>query len=489
MTQPGQSGAVEADLTLAPDGVLHTDDRVPLSRPELIRISLYWLALSGLWAGIGLQLMPVLATHLICPPGVDGPTCALLPVEQLTPAFFGRVLRPEVAIGIVGLLGAIVAFVVQPLAAALSDYTHSRLGRRRPWILVGTALDVLFLVALANAQTFLALACLLILLQFSSNLAQGPFQGYVPDLVPDSQVGTASGLVGTMSVAGQLVGAALGGMAIALHDPSLGFLAFAVLEVATMLPAVFRVVQRPVEMPVRSGSIRAGVGGALSEAWQHRSFVWLLASRFFILMTTGTVVVEAQFYLTRSLAYSEAEAATAILILLAITVVSAAVVAAWAGGASDRYGRREIIWLGCAIGAVGMVVLALTPAQPEFALGGVRFPLGGLAAVPVGIGAGMFIAVDWALMVDIIPRQTAGRYMGISNVVTATSGAIAGLIAGLVIATVTDRSGDPGLGPRAAIALTLAYYAVGAWALRRVDTRPYAVQLADRRAATSPASG
>lgn len=486
MTRSDQVEDVEPGVTADADGV---DARTPLSRAELIRISLYWLALSGLWAGIGVQLMPVLATHLICPSGVDGSACALLPPAQLTPAAFGVTLTPEVAIGIVGLIGAVVAFVVQPVAAALSDYTRSRLGRRRPWILVGTALDVLFLIALANAQTFLALACLLTLLQFSSNLAQGPFQGYVPDLVPESQVGTASGLVGTMQVAGQLVGAALGGLAIALRDPSFGFLAFAVLEVATMLPAVFRVAQRPVEMPVRSGSIRAGVSGALLEAWQHRSFVWLLVSRFFILMTTGTVVVEAQFYLTRSMRYSETEAATAILILLAITVVSAACVAAWAGGASDRYGRREMIWLGCVIGAVGMVGLALTPLQPEIVLAGVRFPLGGLAAVPVGIGAGMFVAVDWALMVDIIPRQTAGRYMGISNVVTATSGAIAGLIGGLVIAEATKASGDAGLGPRAAIALTLAYYAVGAWALRRVDTRPYAVQLAARRGSVEVAVG
>ena len=64
-------------------------------------------------------------------------------------------------------------------------------------------------------------------------------------------------------------------------------------------------------------------------------------------------------------------------------------------------------------------------------------------------------------MVDIIPRQTAGRYMGLSNVVTATSGAIAGLIAGLVIAEVTKRSGDAALGPRVAIVVTLGYYVVG----------------------------
>ena len=46
----------------------------------------------------------------------------------------------------------------------------------------------------------------MILLQCSSNFAQGPFQGYVPDLVPEKQVGTASGLMGVMIVLGQVVG-------------------------------------------------------------------------------------------------------------------------------------------------------------------------------------------------------------------------------------------------------------------------------------------
>lgn len=455
-----------------------SDDRPPLSRVELVRISLYWLALSGLWAGIAFQIQPSIAQHLICPEGVTLIDCARLPESQLHEIGFGLRARSEVAIGLVGLIGSVVAFVVQPIAAALSDYTNSRLGRRRPWILVGTALDVVFLIALANAQTYLAFAILITLLQFSSNLAQGPFQGYVPDLVPESQVGTASGIVGLMSVTGQLVGTAIAGIAVATHNLPLGIFALAALEVGTMLPAVFGVADRPVAIARRSGSVLAGVRGALSEAWHHRSFIWLLGSRFFILMTTGTVVVEAAFFLERSLGYSEAQTSITIIALLAITVLSAAGVAAWAGGASDRYGRRQVIWLGCGIGAAGMAVLALAPALPEVSLLGVRFPLFGLAAVPVGIGAGMFIAVDWALLVDIIPRATAGRYMGLSNVVTATSGALAGTIAGIVIAATTSATGDASLGPRIAFLLTLLYYLVGALLLRRVDTRPYAVQMA-----------
>jgi MFS family permease len=457
-------------------------DKRALSKVELLRISLYWLAISGLWAGLSFTLLPLISQQLICPAGADATSCATMPVEQLTPVFGDVRVRSEVALGAVLLVGSLVAFLVQPIAAALSDYTRSRLGRRRPWILVGTSLDVLFLVLLANSQTFLALAVLIVLLQFSSNLAQGPFQGYVPDLVPEEQVGLASGLVGTMTVSGQLLGAGIAGVAIALGEPSLGIIGLAVLEVSTMLPAVFGVADRPVEMPKRAGSMVDGVKGAAAEAWGHRSFVWLLVSRFFILMTVGSVTALAFFFLTRSMVYSSEEAATAIVILLAVTVLTAAIVSVVAGPISDRVGRRQMIWLSCAIGAVGLALLATTSAQPELVIGGARFPLGGLAAVPIGVGAGMFISVDWALMVDIIPKVTAGRYMGISNVVTATSGAIAGALGGVVIASTTSLTGDAALGPRVALGLAVSFYGLGALALTRVDTRSFEVQMAERRA-------
>ena len=74
--------------------------------------------------------------------------------------------------------------VVQPTIGSISDYTISRWGRRKPYILIGSMLDVAFLVGIASSQDLLAIAAFVALLQFSSNFAQGPFQGYVPDLVP-----------------------------------------------------------------------------------------------------------------------------------------------------------------------------------------------------------------------------------------------------------------------------------------------------------------
>jgi MFS family permease len=103
------------------------------------------------------------------------------------------------------------------------------------------------------------------------------------------------------------------------------------------------------------------------------------------------------------------------------------------------------------------VAIAQSPAQ---ALVGV---------VPIGIAAGIFLAVDWALMTDIIPKAESGRYMGISNVVTGAAGALAAAI-GLVIVDFGNRM-SLGLGPRLAFGVACSYYVIGALLLRPVDER------------------
>jgi hypothetical protein len=79
----------------------------------------------------------------------------------------------------------------------------------------------------------------------------------------------------------------------------------------------------------------------------------------------------------------------------------------------------------------------------------------------------MFLAVDWALMTDIIPKASSGRYMGISNVATATSGIVAVMTGGALMDAVNAALGY-GQGPRLAFGLAVVYFAVGALLLRPV---------------------
>ena len=70
----------------------------------------------------------------------------------------------------------------------------------------------------------------MILLSFSTNIARGPFQGYVPDLVAEPQVGLASGLVGMMQIVGNVTGFLLVSLAVSFGDMSLAAVAVAIVE-------------------------------------------------------------------------------------------------------------------------------------------------------------------------------------------------------------------------------------------------------------------
>ena len=424
---------------------------------QLLRLSVYWLGLVAVFQGIGLIMQ-----------------------ERI------KVLVPDASVqyttlGLVQLAGVVIAVLVQPTVGSISDYTISRFGRRKPYILIGTTFDLLFLIGIATSNTILAIAALVVLLQFSSNFAQGPFQGYVPDMVPESQVALASGMVGLFTVLGVVFGSAMAALGLAIGDFRGPTIALGVVEFATMLSLFYRLQ----EGRVAKDRVGRPWRTIAAEAWgtdilRERSFVHLVGSRFFILGGSAFLVVLAVPYLERALGITDADQrAVWILAITGIAALCTAVATIPAARLSERYGRKRLIYAACLSSAVGMTVCAFAPSTWFLVIG----------ASLVGVGGGSFLAVDWALMTDIIPKASAGRFMGISNVATATNGVVAGLIGYFIV----DRFAGAGaseLGPRAAFLLAPAWFAIGAWLLRPVDERRREDDLAPARVApvTSPAA-
>ncbi len=405
-----------------------------LPNRELIRISLYWLGLSSIFAG----LTTIMTGRL---------------------EFTGLVEKGEAgrALFFVTISGAIIAVIVQPTIGSISDYTISRWGRRKPYIFIGSCLDLVFLIGIAYSNTLVAIAAFIALLQFSSNFAQGPFQGYVPDLVPAPQVGTASALVGLMQVLGNVAGFIIGGIAVATNSFELGLVALGILELLTMLSVVFRVREGPPPKP-RNGRPWRSIA---AEAWgtdilRERSFMWLVASRLAILTAGATLTQLATFYLARSMALSQHDAGLIIIPLTGLVALGTVASVVPAGRISDRVGRKPVIWVSCGLGAISLATVAAAPVLAVAFVGALLY----------GISFGIFLAVDWALMTDIIPKASSGRYMGLSNVATASAGVLAIALGG----TLMDLVGG-GAGPRAALWLAVVLLGIGALLLRPVDER------------------
>ena len=425
-----------------------------LSLRELFDLNAYWLAINILWGAIGISLLPILMIDLVC----GGKAACTSP----TPILPSLSVDKGAAEAIIVNVGVLIAILVQPTVAAISDHTTSRLGRRKPYIIVGTVLDMVFLVGLYLAGAWIGVLLFYCLLQFSSNFAQGPFQGYMPDLVPAKQVGLASGLMGLMILLGIGGGAILVAVAVALGNARYVIFAIMAVELVTMLLTVTRVRDGRQGVP-RAGrswlDVARGAWG--TDILGERSYVWLLGSRLFFLMTGTTLVATSLFFMQDTFHLERCgRRPTSPRWPRFLIVVFGALSTVPSGRLSGRIGKKRMIYASAVIGLIGMALLALAPST-------------GLAlafAVPIGVASGTFLAVDWALMTDIIPKAESGRYMGISNVVTGSSGAIATAIA-LVLMDVGNCAFGLGTGPRLAFAAACSYYVIGSLLLTRVDER------------------
>ena len=196
----------------------------------------------------------------------------------------------------------------------------------------------------------IAVAAFVVLLQFSSNFAQGPFQGYVPDLIPAPQVGLASGMVGLFTILGVVTGTALASLGIAMNDFTIPTIALGVIEFATMVSLFFRLDEGR-QAKDRGGRTWPAIA---AEAWgtdilRERSFLFLVASRFFILGGSAFLVVLSVPYLERALAITDKDQrATWILVTTVFAALFTAVATIPAARLSQRIGRKPVIYAACA---------------------------------------------------------------------------------------------------------------------------------------------
>ncbi len=424
---------------------------------HLLRISAYWLGISAVWSGV-LDILDnrLQYTHIV-PKGSEG-----LGAFQIA------------------LLGTFIAIAVQPTVGTISDYTMTRWGRRKPYIAIGATLDVLFLWGMATSNEIPMIAAFVALLQFSSNFAQGPFQGYVPDLVPGKQVGLASGLIGLFGALGNVVGYAVSAVALwysAMDGNAFlyGTLAIGVVEFVTMLSVVLHVEEGNRVKP-RKGKSWFSIA---LEAWgldilKEKSFLWLVVSRFCILTGAALYPTMATFYLAQVFGLEAQEAGAVKIALLIVVGFCVMVSVVPASRLSDRLGRKKVIYASCAAGAMGRGMGAIAPVIGFAFVGAALF----------AVAAGSFLAVDWALMSDIVPTASTGRYMGISNVATASAGTVALALGGAGVMDTVNHVFFYGAGPRAALALGVGLYVVGAIALRPVIEKRTEYEAAPAEAAS-----
>ncbi len=401
---------------------------------DYVSISVYWFALSSLWNSIHPIILPTL-------------------IPSMAPAS----LKGS-ALGVMISLGLLLAVVVQPVAGAISDRTASRWGRRKPFILGGTLFDLLFLGGLALAGNYWLLLGAYLLLQVSSNVAQGAYQGLIPDLVPEGRRGAASGGKQLAEILGVVVTALMTARFVEQGQAPLALMTIGAFLVITMLITVLATEDQPAASAAPRGVAFARPRGL------NVSYLWLLVSRLLVLLGMNLVRNFALYFLEDVLHVPNAAAATGS--LLATIALCILVFAYPAGHLSDRLGRKRLSIFSALLGAAGAFLLLFATGRVVLSAMGVQITDVLLYGSVIGLSAGIYLSSNWALATELIPREEAAGYLGITNLATAGAGVLAGL-GGPLIDLFNVR--QPGLGYTALYSTACVAYLVGALALAGIQ--------------------
>lgn len=382
---------------------LAPDERPAVSRGWIARFGILYLGQNIAWAG----------------------PSQLLIANQIATWFPGE---KEERLAWIMAVGGLVSMVATPLAGAISDRTGSRFGRRAPWILAGGLVAALALVAMGFAGGYALLMGGWVVFQLAIAFSINAAQSVAPDQVPRRQFGTVSGVMGLTYTLALVVGTLIA----TVLESTVAYLVTAAVLVLLIVQFLlgFRDPQVRREATGPSGASR--LGRILPSPREHPDFAWVFFTR--LLVTLGnTIALFYLLYFLRDRVQVE-DPDTGVLILTVVYALAVFVTAVISGRWSDRVDRRRgfVAWASIGVAAAA-VVMAFT----------VEWWVVVAAAVVLGASWGVYMAVDQALINEVLPTvANRGRDMGIMNLAVALPNALAPVIAAIAL---RNLGGYPGL--------------------------------------------
>jgi len=439
----------------------------PMNRPvkwiDYITINIYWVSLSTVSNTMTPLVIPLLVQQFVG--------------EQVKGEYFGN-LR---------LWTLMVALLVQSLMGMVSDHSTLRWGRRRPFILIGSTFDLAimavieFSAGLTGESGYYVLLFLVILLSVATNTAHAAQQGLIPDLVPSDLRGRFSGVKAVLEVPLPLIivsftiakfisrGEMWAGILVAIGIVALctavtmfvpekrlvsrpeplnwqpflrlllmtGIFTGIILGMGWTVKAVGRFTSgmvTPTGLLVTMGvvgllamlvavgfgvwvSVRVGLGKSVRD---NPSYTWWIVNRLAFLVGVTNLASFTVYFLQARLGFVREAAAGPASILTMFVGVFILLTAVPSGWLADRFGHRRLVMIAGFVAAMGTAVALSLPSLPMIYTGGVL----------IGAATGLFFAANWALGTELVPKNQAGKYLGVSNLAGAGAGAIGAYIGG-----------------------------------------------------------
>ncbi|MGO3797093.1 MAG: MFS transporter, partial [Pauljensenia sp.] len=321
-----------------------------------------------------------------------------------------EIVAPDQKIEIVATLamvGSLVALIANIIFGALSDLTRSRLGRRTPWLILGSVASAILLYLLSIVTNIALIIVIWCAFQFFLNAIVAPLIAVIPDRVPTQYRGTYSAIYGV----GAMVGASLAGIIASrfVTNPEEGFVVFAAaILLSGPIVAIFA--------PDTSNKAQPRLPFSKDMLLQNFSFPRHGARDFYLALVGKLLFVLAvymisgyQLYIATDYLGLDALGAGALIATMAtVQLVVSLIFGLGSGPVSDKIGRRKM----------PVVVSTLVMAVALFVPFVWQEPGAMILFAGLGMGAawGVFASVDQALNYEVLPDpESSAKDLGILN--------------------------------------------------------------------------
>ncbi|UCF98521.1 MAG: MFS transporter [Spirochaetaceae bacterium] len=335
-------------------------------------------------------------------------------------------LRSSV-IGSIMTIDNIFAILLLPFLGALSDRTRTRLGRRRPYILVGSALALIFfvLVPFFNTVQILGLMMLtIILMNFSMAVFRSPVVALMPDITPSKYRSQANGIINFMGGLGALL-VFFGGKPLYDRSVSLPFVVGGlVMFVASMMVVIFvreKLADAEAETEAVSfkSSIQELVANLKDVFAAEKSLLFILLGILFWFIGFNSIETFFTSYAKYHLGIKESTGAM-ILGFFSVTFMVTSIASGFLG---SRIGRNRTIRVGLVILVmillISLFVRQFLPLALVFVAGGFGWALVNVNSLP--------------MVVDMTTLANVGGYTGLYYFFSQAANIAAPPLAGVLI--------------------------------------------------------
>ena len=375
---------------------------------------------------------------------------------------------PESLSGVVLAADNVLALFLLPLFGSLSDRINTRLGRRTPFILVGTALAAVLMLVLPLADSSINLPLFVValgLLLIAMSTYRSPAVALMPDLTPKPLRSSANAVINLMGTVGGIFALLIIKMLPKVNvetgtkDGSY-FTVFAIMAVFMALCAlvlVLTVRERKLAdaMPKEEEEEHSGSTGAKLAPDVRRSLIFILCSVALWYIAYNALSSAYSRYVLEIWNVSESSGAN--MMLVATVVATASYIPV--GIISSKLGRKKVILFGVAImTAAYLSGFFLTSYSPVIYL---------VMAV-IGIGWASINVNSYPMVVEMSTGSDVGRYTGIYYTFSMAAQIATPILSGVLI----DLFGYRILFPYAVLFSALAF--VTMMQVRHGDAKPLA---------------